>query len=247
MSYTESHQSDQTQAAGIFGVQKGSTHLTSAASQETTNLQRTCFILSLCHSLFPRGSPVCTIIINFKAVMEKRSLPKGIMGWKLLLYISPALILTTAVGSLFFNAGRYTILETWRPPSCLKSSFESQDEPRIRSVFTSIPFVEDLESAHETKWTSKFSTKQGGFLVVRRNETYTENWGVTMYHSLHCLMLIRTALGHAIATGKHDSQHELRHEGMEYQGADTSESGHTAHAADVKHLEHCLSYIAQVC
>lgn len=126
----------------------------------------------------------------------------------------------------------------------------------IERIFTRLPFLEPLSSSQDSAaWADEFTTPKGGFLVVRRNESYTEKWGVSVYHSLHCLQLLRGALGKTLISttklgmnsqhggdGKHgDALHRSRGD----DGAGDS-SEHSAHTEDAEHLEHCVSYIAQV-
>lgn len=81
-----------------------------------------------------------------------------------------------------------------------------------------------------------FNTPQGGFLWVKHNETMNLAWGVSMFHAIHCLTLLREQvqmdqnLKNATMGHNPHNDHQL--------------PGHSAF--DSTHVGHCFSYIAQV-
>lgn len=107
--------------------------------------------------------------------------------------------------------------------------------PNIPREFTTQPALEDLSHKGDEAWATELFTPHGGFLVVRRNETTNEKWGVSMFHGLHCLQMIRSALQQAreieisSIPGDHGGHHEHHSEHLEE-----------------SHLQHCFSYITQV-
>ncbi|CAF9919343.1 MAG: hypothetical protein ALECFALPRED_001130 [Alectoria fallacina] len=72
-----------------------------------------------------------------------------------------------------------------------------------------------------------------GGLWVQRNETYKQGWGISMFHALHCLEMIRDGLA---------DKSSLRTHGMLGKSAGNAEPDH--HKGD--HVRHCFAYIAQV-
>jgi hypothetical protein len=40
----------------------------------------------------------------------------------------------------------------------------------------------------------RLTNTKGSFLRIARNETFDFGWGVSMYHSLHCLSMVRTGV-----------------------------------------------------
>lgn len=91
--------------------------------------------------------------------------------------------------------------------------------------------LEDLSETGDIAWLTQTSTPKGGFIRVRRNETMIENWGVTVFHALHCLAIIRDAL----RSVDHQTDSATR----------SSQPSHR-HSLDTEHTLHCLSYLAQV-
>ena len=74
--------------------------------------------------------------------------------------------------------------------------------------------------------------KWGG-LWVQRNETYKQGWGISMFHALHCLEMMRDGL---------EDKSSLRTHEMLGESAGNAEPDH--HRGD--HVRHCFAYIAQV-
>ncbi|KAH6717967.1 hypothetical protein DL95DRAFT_332209 [Leptodontidium sp. 2 PMI_412] len=109
---------------------------------------------------------------------------------------------------------------TRTPPSAYLQAF------RMR------PELEDMTEVGDAIWSTISSTKQGGFLWVRHNETYKTGHGVSMFHALHCLSMIRDAIkgskSGAVAHS-HGSKRDI----------------HVGKSEDEMHVGHCLSYVAQ--
>ncbi|KAJ5165642.1 uncharacterized protein N7500_007472 [Penicillium coprophilum] len=123
------------------------------------------------------------------------------------------------------------LLFTWPylPLTSVTPSFQSDTvstTPRLNLYqFHTSKELEDLSTAGDASWQQLTTTNDGGFLWVRHNETYRTGWGISMFHSLHCLGLLREIV-------KTKSDHS------------NSDSHHASHA-DAAHAGHCLSYIAQ--
>lgn len=98
--------------------------------------------------------------------------------------------------------------------------------------FSSNQEFEDLSHAGDAAW-NKLLTPNGGFLVQKTEEQGEKHiFGITMFHQLHCLQMIR----------------------MKWQQLRSNQSEQTPipeahhHHADVddSHAEHCLDYLRQV-
>jgi Mycotoxin biosynthesis protein UstYa len=80
-------------------------------------------------------------------------------------------------------------------------------------------------------WATRPLSEKGGLLWVQYNETFEVTWGISMFHGLHCIEMLRMAL----AGGP------MAHSAMEESSTAPEENGR-----DANHLSHCLDYIAQV-
>lgn len=89
-----------------------------------------------------------------------------------------------------------------------------------------------MTEAGDAIWSTVSSTKQGGFLWVRYNETYKTGYGVSMFHALHCLSVIRDAT-------KGSKSGAVAHSHGFKRGI------HEGKSEEEMHIGHCLSYIAQ--
>lgn len=147
-----------------------------------------------------------------------------------------ASIIFTAIISLALFS--YLISQTRAPTlglnyfcreSCLRIS-NSAPGP-ITLTFERINALEDLSEDGDIAWLKQTSTSKGGFLRVRRNETMIENWGITVFHALHCLGII------------HDALRSLDHQSDS--GMKRGQPSHR-HSLDTEHTLHCLSYLVQV-
>lgn len=146
-----------------------------------------------------------------------------------------SIVLTAIVPLAFFS---YILLQTdylrLRFNDFCQESCPSLSNPApnpITSTFERIQALEDLSGNGDIAWSTQMSTPKGGFLRVRRNETLIENWGISVFHALHCLGIIRDAL------------RSLEHHP---DSATTSNPPSHHHGQDTEHTLHCLSYLAQV-
>lgn len=118
-----------------------------------------------------------------------------------------------------------------------KSSTISARPPITRFVDMK-EVLEDLSPKSDASWSSSLNTPQGGFLWIKYNETSNMAWGVSMFHAIHCLTLIRNMVqiqARNSTAGVHHGNHNPTHQSK----------GHKA--LDSHHVGHCFSYIAQVC
>lgn len=89
------------------------------------------------------------------------------------------------------------------------------------------------ESRKHTTWDELLLTPEGGFLDVEKNDGTIQQYGVSMFHQLHCLLIIRDML----VNGKTSV-----HNGVD--SSNPHSKRESTHAQGV-HWSHCLHYIAQ--
>ncbi|KAF6823963.1 tyrosinase [Colletotrichum plurivorum] len=114
----------------------------------------------------------------------------------------------------------------------------SQQAPAIKNTFEHLRKLEDLGPAGDEIWNSEVLPREGGFLWVQANSTENrEGWGITMFHALHCLQMVREVFKMAVVPSDHDESHhsQLSHR----------RSASHSHHVDPKHATHCFSYLYQ--
>lgn len=85
----------------------------------------------------------------------------------------------------------------------------------------------DVASDDDIDWEALLLTANGGFLMVEEADGATKGYGVSMFHQLHCLTMIRTMLLGQAMSMEHETQ------GEEWK-------------KDPRHWVHCLEYLTQV-
>jgi hypothetical protein len=119
-------------------------------------------------------------------------------------------------------------------PQGTQTHFRHTEEVVV-TRFQHLKEVEDFVEAGDRIWKSQLLPPKGGFLWVKTNGTddivETEGWGITMFHALHCLQMIRE-LFKSTMSPEHASNHAI--------------PGHDHADHDLKHATHCLSYLYQV-
>lgn len=111
----------------------------------------------------------------------------------------------------------------------LSGSAPAATLPRKSTTFNEDKLLEDLTPANNKAWQNTLLTPKGGFMWVQESETEKVAWGISMFHSLHCLQMIRSAIqqspvGEALI-GHNQTEHMV---------------------LDPDHIGHCIRYIAQV-
>jgi hypothetical protein len=92
---------------------------------------------------------------------------------------------------------------------------------------------EDLSSKSDFEW-ERLLTPNDGFLV-REIDSKRQNWGISMFHQLHCLQVIRTELQLLMnLTTLQELQPKKYPRGVK----EHHDSGHVVH---------CVDYLRQVC
>jgi hypothetical protein len=114
--------------------------------------------------------------------------------------------------------------------------------PITTGTFRSIEELENLSPAGDEAWHRTALTRKGGFLWVKYNETSNEAWGVSMFHALHCLKMVRMAVQASPFVKDNEMAHG--HEGMAQGHKNEGSINHPD--MDPTHLGHCIGYIAQV-
>ena len=114
-----------------------------------------------------------------------------------------------------------TALETCVPAKTTHKSPSAS----VTTSFLGQLSLEDPTNASSQTWSEKLLTPKGGFLWVQHNETLDVTWGISTFHSLHCLNIIRSRLLDPSPGPKLYVNQR---------------SGSSDHAA------HCLDYLAQV-
>lgn len=81
------------------------------------------------------------------------------------------------------------------PPARLENSTPvlPKDADFIWTEFKDMPVLDELSTAEDFPWATKFGGQKKVYLHVRRNESLVEKWGVTVLHSLHCLQMLQDA------------------------------------------------------
>ena len=121
----------------------------------------------------------------------------------------------------------------------------------ISHIFILDPTLEDISHAGDTAWRDSLLTPKGGFLWVQYNESYEESYGISMFHALHCLQLIRGNLQESPSMKAYIAEKSGSVvTDMSKSGGGTrphhGEHSHQQHLGDPGHVAHCVSYIAQV-
>ncbi|KAL6890780.1 hypothetical protein GGI43DRAFT_206917 [Trichoderma evansii] len=95
-------------------------------------------------------------------------------------------------------------------------------------VFTKVPTFEDMSHENDAKWSAAVAPEGLGFIFVQHNETLVLERGISMFHAMHCLTMIRETLQEKSSTKEPSHSHS-----------------HGGAGTDSVHIPHCLSYIAQ--
>lgn len=144
-------------------------------------------------------------------------------------------LLFTTLGIIYTSAGSLASLsQKFHIHVCPK---ESRSTPPIIRKFQSLtPLLgakSDGSLPHDTNrsWESLLLPENGGILKVRTHNNTITDYGISMFHQLHCLTVLRGLIF------PETSQHH---------GASTSPSHSGDEHEDAVHWAHCFDYIAQV-
>ncbi|MCJ1310415.1 hypothetical protein MMC25_004079 [Agyrium rufum] len=111
--------------------------------------------------------------------------------------------------------------------------FTATEQDQDPTLFREIPLLEDMTHENDEAWHDRVFPGTQGFLHVMYNETFAAPWGISMFHGLHCLGMLREEL--QIARGMPGGK-PMKHE---------STHGKYSAQAHEDHVGHCFSYLAQ--
>ena len=114
-----------------------------------------------------------------------------------------------------------------------------QDGQYGAKTFPGVTPLENLGPEGDKAWDS-LTPRRGGFLWLQYNETYELPWGISMFHGIHCLQMLR---------GEFQSQLGIRDDGVHHHHKRrvATKSDQPSDGPDIVHLGHCLAYISEVC
>lgn len=100
-------------------------------------------------------------------------------------------------------------------------------------TFSENPQYKNLSREFDHLW-DELLTPNGGFIMKKDEKNIVHQYGLSMFHQLHCLAMIRTALQEALSLNDMSKIHS-RHEHSAQQLTDGS-----------PHWLHCFDYLRQV-
>ncbi|PYH81927.1 hypothetical protein BO82DRAFT_334788 [Aspergillus uvarum CBS 121591] len=138
--------------------------------------------------------------------------------------ISAALIflLFVTIGVVFNSVGNWSSLS--QPFQFHVCASEPPPPPPVIRKFQPL--------TSKTSWESLLLPQNGGILKVRTSNNTVTDYGISMFHQLHCLTVLRGL---------------IFPETTHHHGRPTTSPSHSGDAhEDAVHWEHCFDYIAQV-
>ncbi|PQE29572.1 Tat pathway signal sequence protein [Rutstroemia sp. NJR-2017a BBW] len=140
--------------------------------------------------------------------------------------------------SLSVLAALLILINLWFTPTSLLPPFpKSKPDPNPANhliLFSEHDEYENLSHSHDALWDSLLP-QTGGF-VLRLDENGTQHkYGISMYHSLHCLIMMRSAI-----QGLYREIERLN--GGENMAGDHDHGEH----GDPTHWLHCFDYLRQI-
>jgi len=113
-----------------------------------------------------------------------------------------------------------------------------QHQEYHQHTFPEVTPLEDLGPGGDKSW-SELTPAGGGFLWLRYNETFDMPWGISMFHGIHCLQMLRgefqSQLGIRNGGGHHHHRRQI-----------ATQNDEPGEGADLVHLGHCLAYIVEI-
>lgn len=146
---------------------------------------------------------------------------------------------------LSFIATLVLLLITFRPQfvSAVQGTGLSSPAPLYLPhgpyVFREWPLISDFSPSADEAWDQTLLTPNGGFLSVGPNQTADKDWGISMFHALHCLKMLRVVAGTSEMIRMADGA-----------GGGDKNKGQLGTSPDMHmspgHVGHCVGYLAQV-
>lgn len=148
---------------------------------------------------------------------------------------------STLITAVFYSVALVGDLLSSHPNFAMFSSDKHQSTAHINVVFSEHENYQNLSHVYDSLW-KQLLAPNGGFLI-RTDGNQQHRYGISMYHQLHCLQMIRTAIQdlqgvEPVSGSKHDSNSHMQHH--KDQGPATN-----AHPGP-DHYLHCLDYLRQV-
>jgi hypothetical protein len=156
---------------------------------------------------------------------------------RLLLVAGTTLALLFAL-SLFWQSSIPQI--NFCPPFPEQVQIQEPRQNATQRVFSQTKIYSDLTSAADKNWT-RLIPPNGGFVVRQNEEGKSEMAGVSMFHQLHCLSMIRMAVQDMRAGRKpaHSHQEQVHGEG------EAAQEKLDKNQTEEEHWVHCLDYLVQ--
>jgi hypothetical protein len=117
-----------------------------------------------------------------------------------------------------------------RGTACVKC-VDKAIERSNHAIFKQTHSIEDMSYENDLEWAQTLAPKTGGFIWVKHNETTSVEFGISMFHALHCLQLLRLVSQEVIFGTRHPH---------------TDERNGTHSVPVARHVPHCVGYLAQV-
>ncbi|TGO32567.1 hypothetical protein BHYA_0306g00100 [Botrytis hyacinthi] len=150
--------------------------------------------------------------------------------------IATVLLVVSVSMILIFQSELTAALQAIRHGTC--SRVESPHDPYFHPrTFPDVTPLEDLGIEGDQAW-DKLTTRKGGFIWLQYNETFDIPWGISMFHGLHCLQMLRGEFQSQMGLSNGEHHHHKRE-------IATKSDGH-GDGADIVHIGHCLAYIAEM-
>ncbi|KAL9046811.1 MAG: hypothetical protein Q9214_000453 [Letrouitia sp. 1 TL-2023] len=116
-------------------------------------------------------------------------------------------------------------------PLLRKYSWNAASLPYGAFVFREWPLIGDLSPSADKAWEQTLLTSNGGFLYVGDDKAVDREWGISMFHALHCLKMLRIVIRTS--------------EMMNVTGDPGSFETPAGLHMSPEHIGHCIGYIAQ--
>jgi hypothetical protein len=154
-------------------------------------------------------------------------------------------VLSPADCSLFSKSSSQRISSDHKPHQGDKQVLQDQivglgQKGKNGIVFRELEALEDMSAAGDENWDDLFAGDGYLFLKPENTSFPWEPWGVSMFHGLHCLQVLRNKIQELAGrvTGSEPLERQGQH-GHHHDDLDDSD------VSDIHYL-HCFSYLAQV-
>lgn len=138
---------------------------------------------------------------------------------------------------LLFQSQLTTAIKAARYGTCEQPDPASSRQDHFRTFLDVTP-LEDLRPEGDSAWDA-LTTRRGGYLWIQYNETYDMPWGISVFHGLHCLQMLRSELQSELGFSGGGGHHHHKRNIATKHDDHGDEDG-------VGHLGHCLAYVAEV-